>query len=252
MSSDLVHHSGAELVTLGDLEQIQTPPPTETWFPVSHHSVATATIGTLERAGFEIGKMQLALTADRSKFFGTLDLKSEVCDGVALACGIRNSIDKSLPIGFCCGERVFVCDNLAFAADIVFSRRHTRFGEDRFVEGIANAVFALHGYQVGARKRIERFHQAELTDDRANSLILQTYEQGIIGARRLPNVLQEWRKPRHEEFEARNVFSLQQAFTEAFKDRQLARPNEAAQEVIRLTRFLENSLYDSQQHATAG
>lgn len=68
----------------------------------------------------------------------------------------------------------------------------------------------------------------------------------------LPNVLQEWRKPRHEEFEARNLFSLQQAFTEAFKDRQLARPNEAAQEVIRLTRFLETSLYDCQQHATAG
>jgi len=67
----------------------------------------------------------------------------------------------------------------------------------------------------------------------------------------LPNVLQEWRQPRHEEFEARNLFSLQQAFTETFKDRQLARPNEAAQEVVRLTRFLENSLYASQQHSTA-
>ncbi|MCU0871563.1 MAG: hypothetical protein MUE50_04395 [Pirellulaceae bacterium] len=32
--------------------------------------------------------------------------------------------------------------------------------------------------------------------DQANSLILQAYEDGIIGARLLPHVIREWRQPR--------------------------------------------------------
>jgi len=244
MSSTLMRDSGARLVTLGDLEQIPAPAPTDTWFPVSHAQVANATVGTLGNAGFEISRMEFALSPDDARFFGTIDLSSEVCAGVNLAVGIRNSTDKTLPIGFCCGERVFVCDNLAFAADITVTTKHTRHGEDRYVEGIANAVFALHGYQIGAQKRIERFQQAELSEDRANSLILQTYERGIVGARMLPRVLKEWREPCHADFRERTVFSLLNCFTEVLKDRQKARPNEAAQETIRLQRFFEQKAFD--------
>lgn len=238
MSSTLCRDSGARLVTLGDLEQMDAPPGTDTWFPVTHAQVVQKGMGALEKAGFEIAKMELALSPDNARFFGTLDLESEVSDGVHLAVGLRNSTDKSFPIGFCCGERCFVCDNLCFAADIVITSRHTRHGEDRYVEGITNAVFALHGYQIGARKRIERFQRAELSDDQANSLILQSYRREIVGARLLPKICEAWEKPR-EDFQQPTLWRLLNAFTEAYKDRFRQRPNEAAQETIRLQRFLE-------------
>lgn len=41
--------------------------------------------------------------------------------------GLKNSHDKSLPIGIAFGSRVFDCDNLAFSADHVI-RRKTRRG----------------------------------------------------------------------------------------------------------------------------
>ena len=44
--------------------------------------------------------MKLAVSADRARFFGTIDLQTPVAAGVSLAVGIRNSTDKSLPIGF--------------------------------------------------------------------------------------------------------------------------------------------------------
>jgi hypothetical protein len=48
--------------------------------------------------------MTLAVTPDDARFFGTLQLRSEIVPGVGLAVGVRNSIDRSLPIGFCCGQ----------------------------------------------------------------------------------------------------------------------------------------------------
>ena len=204
-----------------------------------------AATGTLEKAGFEIAKMQLAVSPDDTRFFGVLDLKSEVCDGVMLAVGIRNSLDKSFPLGFCCGERVFTCDNLAFAADIVLSCRHTRHGADRYMDGITNAVYSLHGYKIGAQKRVEAFQEMEISEDRANSLILQSYRQGIVGARLLPKICEAWEDGREDQ----TVWSLLNSFTHAYKPRFAARPHEAAQETIRLQRFLEEANHGS--HGTA-
>jgi hypothetical protein len=52
-------------------------------------------------------------------------LQAEIASGVGLAVGGRNRGDKSLPTGFCCGQHVFVCDNLAFSSDIVINRRQS-------------------------------------------------------------------------------------------------------------------------------
>jgi hypothetical protein len=64
-------------------------------------------------------ELTATLARKDARFFATLDLENEVCDGVRLAVGIRNSFDKSFPIGFCCGERVMVCDNLSFGSEVI-------------------------------------------------------------------------------------------------------------------------------------
>ena len=40
---------------------------------------------------------------------------------------------------------------------------------------------------------------------------------GVVPNRTIPEVLKEWREPRHEEFQPRNIWSLFNAFTEALK-----------------------------------
>jgi len=72
----------------------------------------------LKEGGFRIDRERLALSRNDARFFGTLDLQSAVAPGVTLAVGVRNSLDKSLPIGFAAGARVMVCDNLAFRSEI--------------------------------------------------------------------------------------------------------------------------------------
>jgi hypothetical protein len=50
------------------LDQIATPPATDTWFPLSHSQVLGSVVQTLDAAGFGVKSMALAVTADDARF----------------------------------------------------------------------------------------------------------------------------------------------------------------------------------------
>lgn len=237
----LLRDSGARLVESPELHAIQAPPPQGRWYPISHGRVLDVAMGALGRTGFTVRDMQLAVSQDNQKFFGTLQLDSEICDGVTLAVGLRNSTDRSFPIGFCCGENVLVCDNLCFSSTIEVARKHTRNGEAGFITGVESAVMGLHGFQIFAAKRITGLQEAVLEPERADSILLQAYRKGHLGARLLPKVCDEWEKPSHEAFQERTAWSLLNAYTEVMKDRQAARPYDAAVETIGFQRYLQEA-----------
>jgi hypothetical protein len=238
IQNNLVLHRGAREVDIEELDRVPCPPSTETWFPVAHRTVLDRVCETLTGAGFGIEAMQLSLARDNARFFGTLTLKNRLNDDACLAVGVRNSIDKSFPIGLVCGSRVFVCDNLAFSSEIVIARRHTRFGEVRFNEAVSQAVLGLHEYQVSAQRRISQLQNWELSPLEADSLLLRSFETGIVSSRILPAVIAAWRNPEHVEFQPRNGWSLLNAYTGVLKDRQKSSPQEAALQTIQLQRLL--------------
>lgn len=231
-------HVGARQISRDDLALIEAPPPTRTWFPLKHTDVLDTVCETLDGAGFGIDSIELSIVRDNARFFGTLRLTNRISDIASIAVGIRNSVDKSFPIGFCVGMRVFVCDNLAFHSEIVIARRHTRFGQTRFNEAVSQAVLGLHQYQVAEHERIGRLQNWQLSDDEANSLILKSFEEGLVSSRLLPVVIREWRNPPIEDFAPRTGWSLLNSFTSALKERQKANPQQAALATIRLQRLL--------------
>lgn len=238
-SSALVLHRGAKLVTENELLEFTAPPPQGRWYPVSHSRVLDTVRSTLTEAGYEIKNARLGVTPDGQRFFGTLDLGTPIQSGITLAVGIRNSTDKSFPLGFCAGNRVFCCDNLAFRSELLVRRRHTLHGEKRFVAAIASAVVALGSFREAETERIRRMMYLDLSDDQADALILRSYERGIISVRELPRVLHEWRNPSFEEFRPRTAWSLLNAFTSALRDRAVQRPQQHAVQTIRLNGLLE-------------
>src|SRR5207249_3125774 len=112
---------------------------------------------TLTSSGYQVTSHRLGLSRDDQQFFGVLDLAHRLADGVTLAVGVRNSTNKTFPLGFCAGCKVFVCDNLAFRSELLVKRKHTRFGRERFTAAIGDAVSQLQQFELGESKRIERF-----------------------------------------------------------------------------------------------
>ena len=93
MASHIMLHCGAKPVTREALTLVEPPPRTETWVPVKHSLVLDLIAGMLEQSGFAIEKEQLGMTKDGHRFFGTLDLRSELVPGSHLAVGLRNSTE---------------------------------------------------------------------------------------------------------------------------------------------------------------
>lgn len=233
-ASSLILHRGAREVSRTDLDGVTVPTATATWFPISHGCVLDRTVETLTQAGFEVARSHLGLTRHGTRFFATLDLQTPVVPGVTLAVGIRNSIDRSLPISFCAGSRVLVCSNLAFRSEIVVSRKHTKNGQTRFNEAIARAVQTLHQYRDIEADRIRRFQLTELTPDAADAILLRVFERQIITAPLLPRVIHEWRQPSFEDFQPRTLWSLFNACTAILAERQQSNPQLFSWLTIRL------------------
>lgn len=234
MGSNLMLHTGAKEVSRTELATVEAPPPAKRWYPIKHATVLEALCTTLTQSGFLIEKERLGLSESKHRFFGTLDLRSELAHGVTLAVGVRNSTDQTFPLGFCAGSRVFVCDNLAFRSELMVRRKHTLHGATRFQEAITEAIGSLPQFMAGETQRIDMMQSTEIPGERAESLILRSYEQGIVSARFLPDVIRAWREPSAPEFEPRTLWSLFNAVTQVLKPRSLSNPQAFAVQTMRL------------------
>lgn len=236
--SALILHCGAREVTAEELKTVEVPPSEGRWYPLEHSTVLTRVKDTLGEAGFEIDRERLALSKGDARFFGVLDLRSILSNGVTLSVGVRNSHDRSFPIGFCAGSRVFCCDNLAFQSELMVKRRHTRHGERRFGNDIAQAVVKLNQFKSDETRRIAVMKETEITDQVADSLILRAFEKGIINTVSLPTVIKEWREPSFDEFRDRVYWSLYNAFTTVLGDKAKCNPHQYAATTMRLSSHL--------------
>lgn len=250
-TSNLDLHSGGRIVGYDELAAVKAPPPDGRWYPLSHVQVLHRVKDTLAEAGYRVQKETLALARADARFFGPLDLDHTMAEGVTLAVGIRNSTDRSYPIGFCAGSRVFVCSNLAFRAELLVKAKHTRYGEQRFANAIAQAVSTLGSFQKAETERIERMKATPLTDNLADALILRSFEKGIIGAPSPACIIHEWRQPSFDDFKPRTLWSLANAYTTALSERARAQPALFAVQTTRLNAFLDPSEHSFRDAASA-
>lgn len=199
--STLVLHRGGQIATRDQVAAITAPLATDTWHPVSHIRVLSKIEELLGSAGYVITRQQFALSHHGNRFFAVLDLKSDIVEGVSLALGLRNSIDKSFPYGLAGGTRAFACDNLALTGDwdeLTISRKHTRFGEVRFTEALSNGIRKLAQYRDMESRRIERMRETSITDMEALGFMALAFEEEIISPKVLKAALHHWRSPGYD------------------------------------------------------
>jgi hypothetical protein len=236
---NLIAHCGARFIGREELDKVQAPEPTATWFPLRHSTVLDRVLSTMAEAGFRATTMKHALTRNNARYFGVIDTESSVGTGVTLAVGVRNSIDKSFPIGMTAGHRVFVCDNMAFRSDILVVRKHTRNGEAAFARGIAVAVQKLEQFKTEEAARVRRLQGLALTREQKDSLILRAFEEQIVSARQLPAVIRQARSPEHDWGDVDSAWSLFNCLTYVLSDVLKSNPARFTAQTMRLQHLID-------------
>lgn len=193
----LILHAGAEPVAYDDLRNLPVPAATPTHVPIPHHRLVEMLRHSLTFYGHEITEEHFGVTKDGQRFFGVLALKSAYGDYTDV-CGLRNSHDKSFPVGVSYGSQVFVCDNLSFHGDHVIKRKHTAKALRDIHALLAELVEPLKMQRELQHNTFELYKATSLDSAAVHHAVMECYEQGAINLQRIPDVLEQWKRPAHD------------------------------------------------------
>lgn len=219
MKTNLVLHCGASEVPFDKIARTPTPEATETWFPIAHTTLIEQVRAGLSNVGLSVVQEAHSLTKEGNRYFGLLQVSRAGQDRTdyGYVLGLRNSHDKQFPAGLVLGSQVFVCDNLAFSGEIRIARRHTKNIIDDLPILVGGAVGLLNQRWNRMNDRIERYKQTEFSNARAHDAVIRALDAGACTTTQIPEILAQWRTPKHPEFQPRTAWSLFNAFTEVAK-----------------------------------
>ncbi len=218
VQSTLVAHCGARKIAREELKEIPVPEGTRTHQPLSHFEIVEALEEALAYRHLMVVKDEYAVSADGMKMFGVMDLNCQFTEG-RFSIGLRNSNDKSMRLALTAGYRVFVCDNMAFSGDFApLSHKHTR--NLALWDSISIAVDRIHRNFETLEAQVCAMTEFGLSDNDAKLFIYRAFlDRALKGVPRnlMFEVHNHYFQPKHEEFRKRNLWSLSNAFTSAFK-----------------------------------
>lgn len=212
----LIAHAGANRLQRQDLLALPTPEATLTHKPVSHSSLVESIFQALAYRSIDIVTEEYAATPDGARLFGVLTLSLQNGD-IRLAIAFRNSHDKSFSLGLVGGFRVFCCDNLSFSGDFMaVAKKHSKNLD--VVETLALGIDRIQRRFQPILNQVDVWKNHDLPDIRAKEIIYDAFTGALDAPKHLlKEVHREYFEPRFDEFRPRNLWSLQNAFTGAFK-----------------------------------
>jgi hypothetical protein len=219
----LMLHAGAKPIEYEALRAIEAPPATETHVPIAHHRVVDLAAYSLAYFGHEVVERHFGVTEDGMKFFGVMTLKSPYGD-YADTLGLRNSNDKSFPIGIAFGSRVFICDNMAFSGDYTIKRKHTARAKHDLPGLIGEIIEPLMIRREEQAKKITLYKDTELDQIQADHAIMNMYREGVIGVQRIADVHEQFVNPVHD-WGKPSAWRLFNAATHALTGKVIDQPN---------------------------
>jgi hypothetical protein len=213
----LLAHVDSHKLTRNDLRLIPAPEGTDTFRPIAHAELVDSIHETLSFRHINVVKDEYAVSDDGMKLFGVMELETAM-NGFRFALGLRNANNRSMRLGLVVGIKVFCCDNMAFYGDFqpVLAKHSKHFN---LVNALAVGIDQMQRNFKPMAEQVEAWRAAQIEDDDARSIIYRAFiEDQLDAPKHLAKVVHaNYFNPQIEDFTPRTMWSLQNAFTGAFK-----------------------------------
>lgn len=228
--------SGREttLINRSALRHLPVPPSTETFQPIPHHQLVEQIHESLSYRRLQVVREEFAVSPDGMKLFGLIELNVEY-SGVRFAIGLRNSNDKSMRVGLVAGYRVMVCENKMLTGDFnpLLAKHSKNFN---LIDALSVAVDRIQRNIGGVEKSIEFKKNYWLDEETARNMIYRAFLVDKFPMSLMRSLHHEFFvAPSYEEFKPRNLWSLENAFTNCFKK---LKPVQQFEATAKLGKFL--------------
>jgi len=197
--SSLCLHTGAHEVSFDELEALPTPPATKSFQPISHAHLVRMARESLGLANLSVVGEEHAVQKKGNNLFSILHIESSAGDGESRSSfmvGLRNSHVHDFAVGLCIGFRVFVCDNRAFLAERVLSRKHTSLLLTDLPNKMNTAVDEFVVPQMEQLPlQIKGLETNLILPSQYAETMLSFLRKGLVTATEFPKVDREWTRP---------------------------------------------------------
>ena len=211
-------HCGSETVTRTMVENVPVPDATRSYKPVSYGAAIEFVHAEAQRQlGMSVVKEQYGLNKAGDQMFALLTLDSgRESDGLTI--GLRQSYNKSLALGIAAGSQVFVCDNLCFSGNAfkVVRKNTVNVWED-FTGLVTEQIGGSLGHYKQMTAECDAMKEIGCDTERGYAVLGVMQGRGLLLPNQASVAFGDWRKPRHEEFDRRDVWGLYNAVTEGLK-----------------------------------
>lgn len=220
MANGVMMHAGGWTASENEVAAVAVPERTSSYTPIPHARVIEQLRNLLPGHGLKLERLSLGLAEGGAKLFGVADVVNGTgSPDWGLSIGFRNSYNRSMSLRLGAGSHVFVCDNMAFHAEVQLSRRHVGTLDTELPGLVDGLIGRVCTFKDTVRDQINLYKLTDLSDLRAHDLVVRALREGIVPANHVPAVVKEWHEPSHEEFAPRTAWSLLNAFTEVAKRR---------------------------------
>ena len=207
---------------------IPTPAATITHMPIPHSLAINKIASEIEHRGWHINGTAFASSYDGANAHWVFGIQYDLGAGVSMQIAGHNSHTKmSSLISYLQGE-TNACTNMCVPAQVALRRKHTNKILDQLDDLISFAMDDLTAEVHNHEIRLEAYIEPNLTNENAHDLVIRAMENNALPATYIPTVISEWRAPQHKEFEERNLYSLYNCFTEAFKKSRASIPQRSS------------------------
>ena len=214
----IILHCGSEQVTREQVAAVPVPQSTRSYKPVPYaEAIDLMHLQAKQTLGLEVVSETYGLNVKGNQMFALMTLKTDREDS-GLSIGLRQSYNKTLPLGVAVGSQVFVCDNLCFSGDAFkVVRKNTVNVWADFQRLLGEQMHNALGHYHNVNKDCDLLKATPCHQQRGFAMLGVAMGQELLTPNQASVAFQDWKTPRHEEFADRNMWGLYNAVTEGLK-----------------------------------
>ena len=199
---------------------VPLPEETRTYKPVSHRSLAEATLKGIKDAGFKVDVQEYYSAREGAVATARYTIKDIADEDMQLEIGWQNSYDKTMSLKFAIGTRIFICSNGCVSGNFgAFAKKHMAdvktFAPEEMKEAIKKAGEAFSAIKAEKDKMKDLIIGRERQAGLVGELFMLT---DFLGPRQLPVIKEEMDKPTYAYGAPGSLWEIYQYVTFSMKD----------------------------------
>jgi hypothetical protein len=199
---------------------LDTPLPekTKSYTPVGHKQLIELVEERLDVAGFERSTLDVDQNGDGTIIIANMGIKRKENDVFSQQFSTVNSYNKTKPVTFASGGRVFVCQNGMIISESVVVRKHTANVWEELEQKADVAIKQLETNWERMVVDYTKMKEVEMTFTQQSEILGRIFvEQQILQPTEVTVAAKELRDPTFEDFSALTLWSLYNACTYALR-----------------------------------